>query len=134
MCNMFELYDVVKCLRYFDGIACSQSYMYSDETKSWRPWWKNKTPGIAISKTLNFKMPLDASVLKNLFLWYKFQSCPLFIICLLFETFWRLWATTNSSLFGWLLTGGSTVEPTCEQLNGKNKGSQVSILNHTLKY
>ena len=38
------------------------------------------------------------------------------------------------SLFGWLLTGGSTVEPTCKQLNGKNKGFQVSIFNHTLQY
>ena len=134
MCNMFKLFDVVECLRYFYGIACSQSYMYSDETTSRRPWWKNKTPGIAISKTLNLKISLDASVLMNLFLWYKFQSCLVFIICLLLKTCWWLWATTNSSHFGWLLTGGSTVEPTCKQLNGKNKGFQVSILNHTLKY
>ena len=43
---------------------------------------------------------------------------------------------TNSSHYFWVvvLTGGLTVEPTGEQLNGKNKGFQVSILNHTLKY
>ena len=86
MCNTFKQCNVVECLRYFDGIACSQSYVNSDETTSWHPWWKNKTPGNAISKTLNFKMSLDASVLMNLFLWYKFQSCLLFIISLLLKT------------------------------------------------
>ena len=38
-----------------------------------------------ISETLNFKMALDASALKNLFLWCEFQSCVLFIISLLLK-------------------------------------------------
>ena len=46
-----------------------------------------KTPGNAISETLNFKMSLDASVLKNLYLWCKFQSHLLFIISLLLKNF-----------------------------------------------
>ena len=56
-------------------------------------WWNNmvstveNTPGNAISKTLNFKMSLDASVLNNLCLWYKFQSRLLFIISLLLKNF-----------------------------------------------
>ena len=46
-----------------------------------------KTPGNGISETLNFKMSLDASTLKHLFLWCKFQSQLLFIISLLLENF-----------------------------------------------
>ena len=67
---------------------CSQSCMYSDET-AWRPCWKIslETPGNTISKTPNFKMSLDASTLKNLYLWCEFQSCLLFIISLLIKNF-----------------------------------------------
>ena len=36
-----------------------------------------KTPGNAISETSNFQLSLDASALKNLCLWCKFQSCLL---------------------------------------------------------
>ena len=46
-----------------------------------------KTTGNAISKTLNFKMSLDALALKNLCLWCEFQSCLLFIISLLLKNF-----------------------------------------------
>ena len=47
-----------------------------------------KTPANAISETLIFKMSLDASALKNLWLWWcKFQSRLLFIISLLLRTF-----------------------------------------------
>ena len=56
-----------------------------------------KTPGDAISETLNFKMSQDASALKNLCLWYKFQSRLLFIISLLLKTF--LTALTNNNNF-----------------------------------
>lgn len=57
MCNTFEPCTVVKSLRYFDGIfACSQSCVNSDETTQCL-WWKNKTPGNTISKTLNSKCP-----------------------------------------------------------------------------
>ena len=49
---------------------CSQSCAYSDET-TWHPrWWRIplllKTPENAIFETLNFKMSLDATALKNL--------------------------------------------------------------------
>ena len=40
------------------------------------PRWKIKTPGNAISETLNFKMSLDALAFKNLCLWREFQSHP----------------------------------------------------------
>ena len=60
-----------------------------------RVFWQNnmasagkylfKTPGNAISETLNFKISLDASALKNLCLWCKFQSHLLFIIGLLLK-------------------------------------------------
>ena len=46
-----------------------------------------KTPGNAISETLNFKMSLDASTLKNLCLWCEFQNYLLFIISLLLKNF-----------------------------------------------
>ena len=46
-----------------------------------------KTPGNVISETLNFKMSLDASALRNLCLWCEFQSCLPFIISLLLENF-----------------------------------------------
>ena len=46
-----------------------------------------KTPGNAISKTLNFKMSLDASALKNLCLLCEFQSHLQFIISLLLKNF-----------------------------------------------
>ena len=44
-----------------------------------------KTPGNSISETLNFTMSLDASALKNLYLWCEFQSHLLFIISLLLK-------------------------------------------------
>ena len=46
-----------------------------------------KTSRNAISKTLNFKMSLDASAVKSLYLWCKFQSHLLFIISLLLLNF-----------------------------------------------
>lgn len=62
------------------------SCAYSDKT-TWRLRWKIplETPGNAISLTLLFKTSLDASVLKSLCLWRKFQSCLLFIINLLLK-------------------------------------------------
>ena len=44
-----------------------------------------KIPGNGISETLNFKMSLDASALRNLCLLCVFQSCLLFIISLLLK-------------------------------------------------
>ena len=46
-----------------------------------------KTPGNAISETINFKMSLDALALKNMYLWCKFQSHLVFIISLLLKNF-----------------------------------------------
>ena len=45
-----------------------------------------KTPGNAISKTLNFKMSLDALALKNLCLWCEFQCLLQFIVSLLLKS------------------------------------------------
>ena len=44
-----------------------------------------KTPGNVISETLNFKMSLDSLALRNLCLWFEFQSCLQFIISLLMK-------------------------------------------------
>ena len=46
-----------------------------------------KTPGNGISQTLNSRMFLDASALKNLCLWCEFQSHLLFVISLLLKNF-----------------------------------------------
>ena len=46
-----------------------------------------KTPGNGISQTLNSRMSLDASALKNLCLWCEFQSRLLFVISLLLKNF-----------------------------------------------
>ena len=46
-----------------------------------------KTPGNGISETLNFKMSLVASALKNLCLWCELQSHLLFIISLPLKNF-----------------------------------------------
>ena len=46
-----------------------------------------KTPGNRVSETLNSKMSLDASVLKNLCLWCEFQSRLLFVISLPLKNF-----------------------------------------------
>ena len=85
-----------------------RSVKHSNRAMSWNAWdismalspvlhvfWRNnmesggkyllKTPGNAISETLKFKISLDASVLKNLCLWCKFQSRLLFIISLLLK-------------------------------------------------
>ena len=61
---------------------------YYDET-TWLPWWKIplENPGNAISKTLNFKMPLAASPLKSLCLWCEFQTHLLLIVSLLLKNF-----------------------------------------------
>jgi len=46
-----------------------------------------KTPENAISKTLNFKMSLDALALQNLCLWCEFWSRLVFITSLLLKNF-----------------------------------------------
>ena len=44
-----------------------------------------KTPGNAISESINFRMSLDTSTLKNLSLWCEHQNCLLFITSLLLK-------------------------------------------------
>ena len=46
-----------------------------------------KTPGNANSESINFRMALDTSALKNLCLWCEFQMHLLFIISLLLKNF-----------------------------------------------
>ena len=64
-----------------------------------------KTPGNAISENINFKMSLDASALKNMYLWSEFQSHLVFIISLLLKSFltapihWTLQLLQLSILF-----------------------------------
>ena len=66
---MFVLCYFVEPLGHFNGT--SQSCLYSDETTY---IW-----------CLRLKIPRDASALKNLRLWFEFQSRLLFIISLLLK-------------------------------------------------
>ena len=67
---------------------CSQSYVYLTKQHG-VPSGKHplRTPGNTIFKTLNFKMSLDASALRNLCLQGEFQSHLLLIISLLLKNF-----------------------------------------------
>ena len=66
----------------------SQSCAYSDEKRGVHGGkYLLNTPENAISESLNFKMSLDASALKNLCLWCEFQSRLLFITSLLLKNF-----------------------------------------------
>ena len=84
---MFKPCDVLECLWHLDsfvpsiGRACILMKQHGIRGGK----YLLKTPGDAISETLIFKMSLDASALKNLCLWCKFQSCLLFIISLLLK-------------------------------------------------
>ena len=80
-----KLCDVVECLGHFDRIvpnlADSLACMLTKQHDIRSGKYLLKT----ISETLNFKMSLDGSALKNLCLWCEFQSCLLFIISLLLK-------------------------------------------------
>ena len=71
---MFELCDVVERLGHFNGIIPSLTCILTKQHGIRGGELLLKTPGNAISVTLNFKMSLDASALKNLCLWCEFQS------------------------------------------------------------
>ena len=60
---------------------CSQSWAYSDKT-TWCLQWETplKNPWTRHYWDSGFKMSADASALKNLCLWWEFQSHLLFII------------------------------------------------------
>ena len=80
---MFEACDVVEYLGNFDGIVLSLACILTKQYTVHGGKYLLKTPGNAISETLILKLFLDASALKNLCLWCKFQSRLLFIISLL---------------------------------------------------
>ena len=76
----------MECLGHFDGIVPSLACILTKQHGgSGGIKYLLKSPGNAISETLNFKMPLDASALKNLYLWCNFQSHLPFIISLLLK-------------------------------------------------
>ena len=84
---MFEPCDVVERLGHFNDIILSLACILTKQHGVRGGKFLLKSPGNAISETLNFKMSLDASALKNLCLWCEFQSHLLFIISLLLKTF-----------------------------------------------
>ena len=77
----------MECLQHFDGIVPSVASILTKQHSIRCGKYLLKTPGNAISETLNFKLSLDVSALKNLCLWCEFQSRLLFIISLLLENF-----------------------------------------------
>ena len=84
---MFEPCDVVERLGHFNSIILILACILTKQRSVRGGKFLVKTPGNAISETLNFKISLDASALKNLCLWGEFQSHLLFIISLLLKTF-----------------------------------------------
>ena len=96
---------------------CSQSCMYSDETTN-----TSQKP----LKTLNFKMSLDASALKNLCLWCEFRLLP--IISLLPKNFLtalrKLWRQMTQS---WVET--VTATDTSTNTIGKYRQQHGVLLN-----
>ena len=77
--------DVVECLGHFDRIVPSLADSLACMLTKQHGIRSGKYLLKTISETLNFKMSQDASALKNLCLWCKFQSCLLFIISLLLK-------------------------------------------------
>ena len=84
---MFEPCDVVERLRHFNGIIPSLACILTKQHGVRGGKFLLKTPGNGISETLNLKMSLDASALKDLCLWCEFQSRLLFIVSLLPKNF-----------------------------------------------
>ena len=93
---MFEPCDVTECLGHFNGIIPSLACILMKQHGVRGGKYLFKARGNDISETLNFKMSLDASALKNLFLFCEFQSRLLFIISLLLTNF--LTALNNNAV------------------------------------
>ena len=74
-------------LGHFEGIVPSLVCILTNQHGVRIGKYLLKTPGNAISEILNFKMSLEASALRNLCLWCKFQSHLLFIISVLLKNF-----------------------------------------------
>ena len=85
ICETFEPCDVVECLGHFDGIVPSLECILTKEHGVHGGKYLLKAPGNAISETLNFKVSLDSSALKDLCLWCEFRQ--LFIIILPLKNF-----------------------------------------------
>ena len=79
---MFEPCNVVECPGHCDGIAPCLACIVTKQHGRPAGKYLLKTPGNAISETLNFNMSLDVSALKNLCLWCEFLSHLKFIISL----------------------------------------------------
>ena len=84
---MFEPCDGLEHLGHFDGIVLSLACIRMKQHGIRGGKYLLKSSGNAISETLNFKMSLDASAVKNLCLGCEFQSCLPFIISLLLKNF-----------------------------------------------
>ena len=97
---MFKPCDVLERLGHLDGIVPSTGLacILTKEHGIRGGKYLLNTPENAISKTLIFKMCLDALALKNLYLWCEFQSCLPFIIGLILKNFLKA-LTRQSSNF-----------------------------------
>ena len=62
-CETFEPCDVMECLEHFDGFVPSLACILTKQHGVRGGKYLLKTPGNAISKTLIFKMSLDAQEL-----------------------------------------------------------------------
>ena len=80
--------NVVEHLGHFNGIIPSLGcILIKQHGVRGEKFLQLKTSGNAISESINFRMSLDTSALKNLCLWCEFQSRLLFIISLLLKNF-----------------------------------------------
>ena len=84
---MFKPCDFLERLGHVNGIVASLACILTKQHGVCSRKYLSKTPGNGNFGTLNFKMSLDASALKNLCLWCEFQSRLLFIISLLLINF-----------------------------------------------
>ena len=81
---MFEPCNVMECVGHFDGIVPNLACILTKQHGVCSGKHLLKTPGDDIFETLNFRMSLDASALKNLCLWCEFR---LLIISLQLKNF-----------------------------------------------
>ena len=100
ICEKLEPCDVVERLGRFDGIALSLVCILIKQRCVQCGKYPLKTPGNGIFQTLNFKMSLDASALKNLCFWCEFQSWLLFVIRLLLKNVLTALLLTQKKLAG----------------------------------
>ena len=75
----------MECLQHFDGIVPSVASILTKQYSLRGGKYLVKTLKMPFLRLKRLKMSLDASALKNLCLWCKFQSHLLFIISLLLE-------------------------------------------------